>query len=98
MKKKPDWPKLLEAFEDSGLTHFEFCSKHGISLSSFQQRLYRSRREARGGGGFTRLSVEAAPPASDCWAEMGFPGGVSLRFHDAPDARYLAELLTLLRP
>lgn len=97
MKKKTDWPSVLEAFEGCGLTHAQFCSKHNVSLPSFQQRLYRWRKESRVSGGFAQISVEV-PAKAGCWAELGFAGGFSLQFRGPVDAAYLAELLTLLRP
>lgn len=97
MKKKPNWPVLLEAFEGSGLTHREFCLSHNINLASFRQRLYRWRVDAGAGAGFSQIVV-TAPAAAGPWAEVDLGGGLRLRFHAAQDAHYLAELLTLLRP
>ena len=97
MKKKTDWPAVLEAFEGCGLTHAQFCSKHNVSLPSFQQRLYRWRKESRASGGFAQISVEV-PARADFWAELSFSGDFSLQFKGPVDAAYLAELLTLLRP
>ncbi len=97
MKKKTDWPALLEAFEGCGLTHAQFCSRHNVSLPSFQQRLYRWRKQLRASGGFAQISVEV-PAQADFWAELNFSGSFSLQFKGPVDAAYLAELLTLLRP
>ena len=36
------WNALLNEFRRSGLTHAEFCHRHGISIHAFRRRLYQT--------------------------------------------------------
>jgi len=45
-KSRSEWSKIIKAFERSGESHEEFCSRHGLNLGSFRGWLYRLRKAA----------------------------------------------------
>jgi len=51
--EKPEWLRVAEEFEASGLTQREFAGRRGLRLSTLQSWVYRRRRQA---------SITAEPP------------------------------------
>ncbi|TQF17114.1 hypothetical protein FJV41_04800 [Myxococcus llanfairpwllgwyngyllgogerychwyrndrobwllllantysiliogogogochensis] len=48
-RPNPDeWKQLVEEFEASGLTQKQFATRHEVSLSAFQYKLYKKPRSALG--------------------------------------------------
>ncbi|NVJ21739.1 hypothetical protein HUW62_10970 [Myxococcus sp. AM011] len=50
--EKPEWVRVAEEFEASGLTQREFAGRRGLRLSTVQSWVYRRRRQ---------VSTEAEP-------------------------------------
>ena len=50
---KPQWVRIAEQFEHSGLTQKQFAQQQGLPLSTVQSWIYRRRRQA---------SAPSAPP------------------------------------
>ena len=97
MKEKPNWPLLLAAYDGSGLTQSQFCGKHDVSLATFKNHLYRSRKAYPGGMDFARIQVSAPEPVPAC-VELHLPDGVCLRFTGDVGPSYLLGLIRGLRP
>jgi len=99
-----EWLKLIEEFRASDLQQKEFCSKHELSLSTFQFWLYRKSKRNSGSESKlapTFLPVEVvASPAPLARAgeliEVALRSGAVVRFSTGTDTRYLAELLAAL--
>ncbi len=51
--EKPEWPRVAEEFEASGLTQRECAGRQGLRLSTLQPWVYRRRRQ---------VSAVAEPP------------------------------------
>ena len=49
------WLRLVRAYERSGLQQRTFCSRHGVSLGTFQHWLYRLRKEEQTASANTAL-------------------------------------------
>jgi hypothetical protein len=67
-----EWWELFAEQDRSAESQTSFCSRRGISLSSFQNA--RRRLRGTGGGSFVEVSQERA------WeSEVAFPNGVVVR-------------------
>ena len=62
---KPQWVRVAEQFEHSGLTQKQFAQQQGLPLSTVQSWLYRRRRQgaALSAPPVRLLPVEVAAPA-----------------------------------
>ncbi len=67
--RKYDWPELLKAFDDSGLTQTEFCRQHNINPKYFNQK--RSKFRASDKGAFTKIDLPSADPQSSLVIQVG---------------------------
>jgi hypothetical protein len=99
------WSGVIEAFEQSGLSHEQFAQQHRLNVGSFRGWLYRLRHEGGRGGRRKRgrsgalrvlpVRVQAAPIAASL-IEVAVTGAV-LRFTAGTDAEYVVDLVTRLR-
>ncbi|WP_045856576.1 IS66 family insertion sequence element accessory protein TnpA [Teredinibacter purpureus] len=55
--KKYDWPKLIEAFKQSGQTQTQYCKDQKINSSYFNQQL--NKRLSRNQSKFVAVGVES---------------------------------------
>ncbi|WP_141329159.1 IS66 family insertion sequence element accessory protein TnpB [Myxococcus sp. AB025B] len=97
--EKPEWARVAEAFEASGLTQQEFASQRGLRLSTLQSWVYRCRRQrARKGEPVRLLPVEVAGVAQPSAAllEVEMASGARLRFASGTDVEYVARLVAAL--
>jgi hypothetical protein len=91
-----EWRTLMQAFSRSGLTHAQFCERHGLTRSTFAWWRSRLRRESTArsasitpspaGALFVELAPEVKPIAavSTIWdVELELGGGVFLRLRRA---------------
>ncbi|TSC27505.1 IS66 family insertion sequence element accessory protein TnpB [Corallococcus sp. Z5C101001] len=97
--EKPEWERVAEAFEASGLTQKAFSAQRGVRLSTLQSWVYRARRAATTRAEPVRLlPVQVAPtPASmESVLEVVAAGGARLRFAVGTDVAYVARLVAAL--
>ncbi|RKH09688.1 IS66 family insertion sequence hypothetical protein [Corallococcus sp. CA047B] len=97
--EKPEWSRVAEAFEASGLTQREFAIARGVRLSTLQSWVYRRRRAATARGEPVRLlpvQLATAPVASESVLEVVAANGVRLRFAVGADVDYMARLVAAL--
>ncbi|MCP3170235.1 IS66 family insertion sequence element accessory protein TnpA [Myxococcus qinghaiensis] len=98
--EKPEWVRVAEEFEASGLTQREFAGRRGLRLSTVQSWVYRRRRQ---------VSTEAAPPVrllpvqvssvpafEAVTLEVVSATGVRVRFAPGTDVGYVARLVAAL--
>ena len=85
---------LIDAWRASGLTQKVFCTEKGITGHRFNywHTRYKDQHKAsvQTGPAFIPLSVIAQAPAA---AELVYPDGRRLLFHQGVDAAYLKALL-----
>ena len=92
--------RMLEAFEESGLTQRSFAQRDGIKYSTFVSWVQGRRRGRPSGlirakGKAPQLQFfEASLPALACSLEVGLPDGTTVRSNDA---HALAALVKALR-
>lgn len=74
-----EWSKIVARFRESGKTQSDFCRDEGLSLTTLQKRLYRSRPKSR--STFVDLTpVVPSPAGTSGWQiEVQLPAGVSIR-------------------
>jgi hypothetical protein len=99
-KSRGEWSAIIKAFERSGESHEQFCSKRGLAVGSFRYWLYRVRRT--GGAATTDvvlLPVEVTTPVaryapSDIVIAIA---GVEVRVAIGADVGYVAGLVAEIR-
>ena len=102
-KSRSEWSKIIKAFERSGESHEEFCTKRGLNLGSFRGWLYRLRKAAA--PEVTLVPVAVTEGASSPSSPVGGPGGdivvavsdVYVRVVPGTDTMYVAALVAELR-
>lgn len=77
-KSHEEWSAIVELFERSGMTHEQFCKKHGLKVKSFRWWLYRLREIA------AQKRVELLPVALVAGGERGTTAEV---IESSPSAR-----------
>lgn len=97
---KPQWVRIAEQFEQSGLTQKQFAQQQGLPLSTVQSWIYRRRRQALVSSTppVRLLPVEAAAPAtrSEAKVEVLTASGVRVSFAQGTDVSYVARLVVAL--
>ena len=97
---KPQWVRIAEQFEHSGLTQKQFAQQQGLALSTVQTWIYRRRRQASAPSAapVRLLPVEVAPPAvsSAAQVEVLTASGVRVSFAMGADISYVARLVAAL--
>ena len=98
------WQTLLLEYQESELTQKAFVESKGISISSFQYWLYRSRRKSNGARDRSEerirllpIAVRARPgmqslPARSRSLCLKFGDAYRLRFEEGTDCDYIARL------
>ena len=79
-----EWRELLDCFEQSGQTREQFCSDHGLALSTFGRWRKRLRRQAapspKRSSDALFVELPQDVPASQPWdVELQLGAGVYLR-------------------
>lgn len=79
-RTKRQWAEIVRRYEAGGSGQREFCSRHGLSLSSLQR--WRQRLADAPATSFVELVPEREPAANATrWTlEVSLPGGTLLRF------------------
>jgi len=98
---KPEWVRVAEEYEASGLTQREFAARRDMTLSTLQSWVYRRRRQARAPEAhpvrLLPVQVRAAPGVSGSEpVELLLAGGERVRFAAGTDVEYVARLVAAL--
>jgi transposase len=97
---KPQWVRVAEQFEQSGLTQKQFAQQQGLPLSTVQSWVYRRRRQvsAPSAAPVRLLPVEVAAPvvSSAGQVEVLTESGVRVSFTAGTDVSYVARLVAAL--
>ena len=98
--EKPQWVRVAEQLEASGLTQKQFAQQQGLPLSTVQSWLYRRRRQAsRSPEQPVRMlpvEVSPAPVAERGRLEVITSRGVCIRVPAGTDVEYVAGLVAAL--
>ncbi|TSC25766.1 IS66 family insertion sequence element accessory protein TnpB [Corallococcus sp. Z5C101001] len=97
--EKPEWARVAEAFEASGLTQKAFSAQRGVRLSTLQSWVYRRRRSGASRAEAVRLlpvQVGTSPDATECLLEVVAASGARVRFAVGTDVAYVARLVAAL--
>jgi hypothetical protein len=99
--EKPEWLRVAEEFEASGLTQREFAGRQGLRLSTLQSWVYRRRRQESAVEEppvrLLPVQVSRAPVSGEVSLEVVIAGGVRVRFGPSTDVDYVARLVAALR-
>ena len=102
-KSRSEWSEIIGAFERSGQSHEEFCTKQRLNLGSFRGWLYRLRKAAAPEVALVPVTLtEAARSPSRSVCGLGAEivvavSDVSVRVVPGTDAAYVATLVAELR-
>ena len=95
--EKPEWLRVAEEFEASGLTQREFAGRRGLRLSTLQSWVYRRRRQVGGAVEspvrLLPVQVTAASASASSLVEVLTSSGTRIRFAVGTDVEYLAQLV-----
>jgi transcriptional regulator with XRE-family HTH domain len=98
--EKPEWLRVAEEYEASGLTQREFAGRQGLRLSTLQSWVYRRRRQVSASAEppvrLLPVRVSSAPAPATTALEVALPSGVRVRFGPDTDVEYLARLVVAL--
>jgi hypothetical protein len=98
--EKPEWLRVAEEYEASGLTQREFAGRRGLRLSTLQSWVYRRRRQERAAAAppvrLLPVQVSSGPGPATTPLELALPGGVRVRFGPDADVDYVARLVAAL--
>ena len=76
-RSRADWVKIVDRFDESGLSIRDFCKRESLALSSFQR--WHRRLATTEKAPFTEI-VRPVAVAPERWpVEIEFPSGVVLR-------------------
>jgi hypothetical protein len=103
-----EWVNLIAEYESGGLTQKEFVEKHALPFHTFQYWLYRkSKKHSVESGPTTKFLpvqvVESTAPkargdeAATAPIEVELPSGVRVRLASGTSARYVGELVAVLK-
>ena len=96
------WTKVVDEYEaTSGETHAEFAARHRVEKATFERWLYLLRGEraelvANRKVRLLPVQVAVGHDEQDVLVELG--GGLGVRVAVGTDPRYVAALVTALRP
>jgi hypothetical protein len=97
---KPQWVRIAEQFEQSGLTQKQFAQQHELRLSTLQSWIYRRRRQAAElpAPPMRLLPVEVSTARAPQVAsvEVLAVSGVRVCFPVGTDVSYVAQLVGAL--
>jgi hypothetical protein len=98
--EKPEWLRVAEEFEASGLTQREFAGRRGLRLSTLQSWVYRRRRQvsavAEPPVRLLPVQVSSAPAPAEAALEVVIASSVRVRFAAGTDVDYMARLVAAL--
>ena len=98
--EKPEWLRVAEEFEASGLTQREFAGRRGLRLSTLQSWVYRRRRQASTAAEpsvrLLPVQLSGAPAPEAVALEVVIARGMQVRFGAGTDVDYVARLVAAL--
>jgi hypothetical protein len=98
--EKPEWLRIAEEFEASGLTQREFAERRGLPLGTLQSWVYRRRRQvsavAEPAVRLLPVQVSSARASGEVALEVVIASGVRLRVSPGTDVDYVARLVAAL--
>jgi hypothetical protein len=98
--EKPEWLRVAEEFEASGLTQREFAERRGLPLGTVQSWVYRRRRQlsaaAEPAVRLLPVQVSSAPASGEVALEVVVASGVRVRLSPGTDVDYVARLVAAL--
>ena len=101
--EKPEWVRVAEEYEASGLTQREFAERRGMTLSTLQSWVYRRGRQQRASPAQpVRILPVQVMTATAPVAGMGeslevlLGSGERVRFVAGTDVEYVARLVAAL--
>lgn len=98
--EKPEWLRISEEFEASGLTQREFAGRRGLRLSTLQSWVYRRRRQVSAAVEppvrLLPVQVSRAPTLATVPLEVVLGNGVRVQFSSGTDVDYVARLVAAL--
>ena len=98
--EKPEWLRVAEEFEASGLTQREFAGRRGLRLSTVQSWVYRRRRQVSAGAEppvrLLPVQVSDALAPAAVTLEVRTAAGARVRFSSGTDVDYVARLVAAL--
>jgi len=104
-ERRKYWKELCAEFERdaSGLTQFEFASKHGVNPNRFRKWLYKLRREdaspsvpVQSLARFVEVKMPSGPLVAGPLVRVRVGTGVEVDFNVVPPPAWVAELVTRL--
>ncbi len=88
--------KLIEQWQQSGVTQNKFCQQHSIRYHVFHYWYKRYREQnanlQRTASSFVKLQI--AKPITDGSVEIIYPGGIRIVFHEPVNSNYLKALIS----
>ena len=98
-RTRQEWFSLIDSFENSDLTHSQFCQSQQLSVHSFRAWLYRIRKLKKQ----TELPQFLPVLFEEQLEETSMPSALQLEFGDLffsfpnlPEPQYLVQLLLQL--
>jgi hypothetical protein len=92
---------MIERWHASGLSQVKFCKNESLPIWKFYKwrNMYKAENEKQtkpqGTGKFIKLSSPAPTLSGSVYAEVVFPGGTSIRFHQPIPSAELKQLAGL---
>lgn len=88
--------KLIEQWQQSGLTQNVFCQQQSIKYHVFHYwyKRYREQHADPQNNVASFVKLRIAKPASSGSVEIYFPGGVHMIFHEPVSSNYLKALVS----
>ena len=98
--ERPEWLRVAEEFDASGLTQREFAGRRGLRLSTLQSWVYRRRRQASTASEppvrLLPVQVSSMHASEASVLEVLLASGARVRFPPGTDAVYVAMLVSAL--
>ncbi len=87
--------KLIEQWQQSGLTQKAFCQEQSIRYYVFHYwyKRYREQDKAAQDNVTSFVKLQIAKPASSGSVEIYFPGGIHIIFHEPVSSSFLKALV-----
>ena len=87
--------KLIEQWQQSGLTQKAFCQQQSIKYHVFHYWYKRYREHAEPQGDVSSfVELQIAKPSSAGSIEINYPGGIRIIFHEPVSSSYLKALIS----
>ena len=87
--------KLIEQWQQSGLTQNVFCEQQSIKYHVFHYwyKRYRQQHASPQSNAASFVKLQIAKPITDGSVEIIYPGGIRIIFHEPVSCNYLKALI-----